>query len=530
MIAVGEAMGAGFSVCVSVGNQCDLELADFVEYLADDDATRVVCLYVEGLLNPARFIAAVDRARANGKAVLMAKSGRTESGARAVKSHTASMAGSYAVLQAIAEAHGIVMVEDAIDMLAIARCISRLGRLRGDGVALVSGSGGGGALMVDALAERNLRIATLAEATKEKLAEFLPPTHRHLPIDMGAMRQRVGQQEYRDAGRKLLAQLMADDDVAGAIVLLTTQPDMDDVARTVAEVGTACRKPLLFINAGGKAGEGARRVMREAGYPSFDHPLDAVRVMASLVQDYRLAKPAPPPPAERLALESLLRELPPGLLNEQDAKRLLAAAGVPVTRGRLARNADEAVRIAMELGLPVVLKAQAAELTHKSDIGGVRLDLGSEAQVREAFGAIAQAAKAFGFEGCLVQEMFKADVELIVGSRWDEQFGAMLLVGIGGTLVELLQDVRLAPAPVSAERAVELLRSLKLAPLLTGYRGKPAVDLERVGAIIARISQLAAALGARLAELDANPLLVAGDRAAVADARAVLTSSAKEHA
>jgi acetyl-CoA synthetase (ADP-forming) len=248
------------------------------------------------------------------------------------------------------------------------------------------------------------------------------------------------------------------------------------------------------------------------------------------VQDYRLAKPAPPPPAERLALESLLRELPPGLLNEQDAKRLLAAAGVPVTRGRLARNADEAVRIAMELGLPVVLKAQAAELTHKSDIGGVRLDLGSEAQVREAFGAIAQAAKAFGFEGCLVQEMFKADVELIVGSRWDEQFGAMLLVGIGGTLVELLQDVRLAPAPVSAERAVELLRSLKLAPLLTGYRGKPAVDLERVGAIIARISQLAAALGARLAELDANPLLVAGDRAAVADARAVLTSSAKEHA
>jgi acetyl-CoA synthetase (ADP-forming) len=201
-----------------------------------------------------------------------------------------------------------------------------------------------------------------------------------------------------------------------------------------------------------------------------------------------------------------------------------------VTRGRLAKNADEAARIAAEIGFPVVLKAQAGELTHKSDIGGVRLDLGSETQVREAFGAIAQAARRFGFEGCLVQEMVKADVELIVGSRWDEQFGAMLLIGIGGTLVELLQDVRLAPAPVSAQRAAELLRSLKLAPLLTGYRGRPPVDLARVGAIIERISQLAAELGPRLAELDANPLLVSGERAVVADARAVLTSSAQEHA
>jgi acetyl-CoA synthetase (ADP-forming) len=332
----------------------------------------------------------------------------------------------------------------------------------------------------------------------------------------------VGQQEYRDAGRKLLSQVMADADVAGAILLLTTQPDMDDVARTVVEVGTACGKPLLFINAGGKAGEGARAVMREAGYPSFDHPLDAVRVMASLVQDFRLATPVAPPPAERLALGGVLAELPAGLLNENDAKRLLAAAGVPVTRGRLARSADEAVRIAAELGYPVVLKAQAAEATHKSDIGGVQLDLKSQDEVRAAFRAIAERAKTLGFQGCLVQEMVKADVELIVGSRWDEQFGAVLLVGIGGTLVELLQDVRLAPAPLSAQRAAELLRSLKLAPLLSGYRGRPAVDLDKVGATIARISQLAAELGPRLVELDVNPLLVSGARVLAADARALL--------
>jgi acyl-CoA synthetase (NDP forming) len=522
MIAVGEDMGAGFSVCVSVGNQCDLELADFVEYLADDSATQVICLYVEGLLSPNKFILAVDRARANGKAVLMAKSGRTESGARAVKSHTASMAGSYAALQAICGAHGVVLMDDAIDMLSVARCMTRLGRMRGDGVALFSGSGGGAALLVDALSERDLRIASLSTKTKEGLAEFLPETHRHLPIDFGAMRQRVGQQEYRDAGRKLLRQVMADEDIGAGIVLLTTQPDMDDVARTVVEVGTDCGKPLLFVNAGGKAGQGARTVTSEAKYPAFDHPLDAVRVVLSLAEDFALRDATPPVAVEKLELKSILAELPRGLLNENQAKRLLTAAGVPVTRERLAQDADEAARIAADTGFPVVLKAQARELSHKSDAGGVVLNLSSPQEVRDAFRAIADRVAGFGFEGCLVQEMVKADAEIIVGSRWDEQFGAMLLVGIGGTLVELLKDVRLAPAPVSSQQAATLLRGLKLAPLLTGYRGKAAVDVDAVGAVIARISQLAASLGPRLSELDANPLLVAGKRVVVADARAVL--------
>jgi acyl-CoA synthetase (NDP forming) len=525
MIAVGEEMGAGFSVCVSVGNQCDLELADFVEYLADDTATQVICLYVEGLLTPARFIAAVDHARANGKAVLLAKSGRTESGARAVKSHTASMAGSYAALQAICEAHGIVLMDDAIDMLSVAHCMTHLGRVQGDGVALFSGSGGGAALLVDALTERGLRLSSLSRHTTEGLAEFLPETHRHLPIDFGAMRQRVGQQEYRDAGRKLLRQVMADPDIGAGILLLTTQPDMDDVARTVVEVGTACGKPLLFVNAGGKAGHAARVVTSEAKYPAFDHPLDAVRVVASLAQDLKLRRTEPPTPLENLDVRKTLAELPRGLLNESEAKRLLAAAGVPVTRERLARDADEAARIAADLGFPVVLKAQARELSHKSDAGGVVLNLSSQNEVRDAFRAIADRVKKFQFEGCLVQEMVKADAEIIVGSRWDEQFGAMLLVGIGGTLVELLKDVRLVPAPLSAQAAATLLRSLKLAPLLSGYRGRPAVDADAVGAVIARISQLAANLGPRLSELDANPLLVTGKRAVVADARAVLAES-----
>jgi acyl-CoA synthetase (NDP forming) len=315
---------------------------------------------------------------------------------------------------------------------------------------------------------------------------------------------------------------MADEDIGAGIVLLTTQPDMDDVARTVVEVGSDCGKPLLFVNAGGKAGYAARIVTSEAKYPAFDHPLDAVRVVASLAEDFKLRDAAPSVAIEKLELKSTLAELPRGLLNENQAKRLLAAAGVPVTRERLARDADEAARIAAETGFPVVLKAQARALSHKSDAGGVVLNLSSPEEVRDAFRAVVERVGGLGFEGCLVQEMVKADAEIIVGSRWDEQFGAMLLVGIGGTLVELLKDVRLVPAPVSSEQAATLLRTLKLAPLLTGYRGKAAVDIDALGAVIARISQLAASLGPRLSELDANPLLVAGKRAVVADARAVL--------
>ena len=528
MIAVGEDMGAGFSACVSVGNQCDLELADFVEYLADDPDTAVICLYVEGLVAPTRFLAAVDRARANDKPVLMAKSGRTESGARAVKSHTASLAGSHAALQAACRAHGVLLIDDAIDMLSVAHCLSVVGPVRQDGVALFSGSGGGAALLVDALDERGLQVAGVSAATTDKLAAFLPETHRHLPVDFGAMKQRLGSAEFCVALRDVMRIVMEDDSVGAGIVLLTTQPVMDEVARATVETGRACGKPLLFVNAGGKAGRDATAVMRAAGYPAFERPVDAVRILAALVEHAELRAAAAPVAREPMALDGVLATLPRGLLNEHETKQLLAAAGVPVTRERLARDADEAAGLARDIGFPVVLKAQARAVSHKSDIGGVVLNLADESAVRRAFDVIATRVGAQAdavLDGCLVQQMVAADVELIVGANCDEQFGPMLLVGIGGTLVELLKDVRLVPAPVDAGGAARLLRSLKLAPLLAGYRGKPPVDLDAVGAVIARISQLVANLGPRLRELDVNPLLVAGSHAIVADARAVLAVS-----
>lgn len=525
LIAVGDEAGVRFSSCVSVGNQCDLETADFVDYMAEDPATRVICLYVEGLAAPDRFLSALDRARAHGKRVLMVKSGRTESGAAAVKSHTASLAGSYPALQAVCEAHGVLLLDDIFDMLLVAECLNRHGRLGGDGIAMFSSSGGAGAALVDALADRDVRVAQLNTATRGALASTLPETHRQLPIDFGVARVTARGETADDTIRKVLSTVMNDPDVGAGIVMLTTGTMMESMARGTVETGKACGKPLLWVNTSGRAGASAQAIIEQGGQLSCRSPQDAVRTMAYLVADFRRAAVAPPAARETLQLDEALAGLPPGILNESQAKRLLAAAGVPVTQERLARNEQDAARIAKEIGFPVVLKVQAPGVSHKSDVGGVALNLGSEEAVSAAYRRIVQElVRRTGTEpeGCLVQEMVTAEAEVIIGTKWDAQFGAMVLVGSGGTLVELLKDVRLAPAPIGAAAAVAMLRSLKLAPLLTGFRGREGIDLDAVGAVVARISQLAARMGPHLVELDANPLLVAKDRIVVADARAVI--------
>ncbi|MCC7083218.1 MAG: acetate--CoA ligase family protein [Burkholderiales bacterium] len=525
LIAVGDEAGVRFSSCVSVGNQCDLETADFVHYLAQDPTTRVICLYVEGLAAPDRFLEAVDRARAHGKRVLMVKAGRTQSGAVAVKSHTASLAGSYPALQAVCEAHGVLLLDDIFDMLLVAECLNRHGRLRGDGIAMFSSSGGAGASLVDALADRDIRVATLHAQTTHALASTLPQTHRQLPIDFGVARVNTRGETADDTIRRVLATVMSDSDVAAGVVVLTTGTMMESMARGCVEVGNACAKPLLWVNTSGRAGASAQAIIEQGGQLTCRSPQEAVRTIACLVTDFRRAAIAEPVAQETLELDEALAELSPGVLNEGETKRLLAAAGVPVTRESLARNEHDAARIAGKIGFPVVLKVQAPGVSHKSDVGGVALDLGSEGGVRTAYRRIVQElVRRTGTQpdGCLVQEMVAAEAEIIVGTKWDAQFGAMILVGSGGILVELLGDVRLAPAPVAAHTALAMLRSLKLAALLTGYRGKAGIDLDAVAAVVARISQLAAHMGPRLLELDANPLIVTRDRVVVADARAVL--------
>ncbi len=526
LIAQAYELGAGFSACVSVGNQCDLELCDFFEHFIDDPGTQVICLYVEGLLRPERFAVAAQRARARGKPVLLTKAGRSTIGERAVASHTASTTGAHDVMRAVCDTYGVVLVDDAFDLLWLAEAIVRMGRPGGDGVALLSGSGGAAALLADALTENGLRLAKLAPATRRRLEPLLPEGRRELPIDLGVLHE-SRDTDYGDSVSNTLAAVMDDPDAAVGLYLMTTQPNMEQAARAVARAQKAVGKPILFVNAAGGAGSRARAALAESRLLSFDQPASAMRILKLLLASRAEPLRSPPVAVIPIHLDDVLNKLPRGTLTDFETKQLLQQAGIAVARERLARSRTVAAAAARELGFPVALKIQARGLLHKSDVAGVRLNLSTLDDVVAAYTDLTRRGselRGAQFEGCLVQEMVQADYELVLATRWDAQFGTVVMVGIGGTLVELVSDVLVALAPIDPAQAEKLLRNLRLASLLQGYRGRAPLDFAAVSRVIADVSQFAANLGPRLAELEINPLFAVDERVIVGDAHARLRS------
>ena len=522
MISRGVDIGAGFSSTVSVGNQADLDLNDFFEYLIDDPKTEVITLYMEGVKDAPRFTALLERAAAAGKPVCIAKSGRSEAGAKAAASHTASLAGSWSAFEATCRRWGVYLFETIYDLLQGALLLQRGKRAASNRVAIFSGSGGGGALLTDALEAHGLRLAELSEATQQAVAAVLPATHRQLPFDFG-MLNHAAAPDPQVAGGSIgiaLDRALHDDGVDAGILLLTTQPGQELVVQAAMAAADRSSKPLLFVQGAGNHGEIARQMLRAAGHGYFDSPHDALKVLEVLT-----TRREPEPPTEVLPGIQVPADLPGGFLTEPDARRLLEAAGIPTTRWQFAADTEAAVQAARALGDAVAIKAVSARIVHKSDIGGVKLGLRGDAAVRQACNDIAAAARAAGVEtldGFLVTEMWRADTELILGVQRDPDFGPLVMVGAGGVLVELMKDVQLAPAPLSHATARAMLGRLRCLPLLTGYRGRPAADLDAIADTMVRLGTLAADTSARLSELDINPLFIAGDRIAAADARATL--------
>ncbi|MET0209177.1 MAG: acetate--CoA ligase family protein [Burkholderiaceae bacterium] len=521
MLSRGIDIGAGFSSTISVGNQSDLDLNDFFEYLIDDPATDVACLYMEAVKDAPRFTALLARAAAIGKPVCIAKSGRSEAGARAAASHTASMAGAWPAFEATCRRWGVYLFESIYDLLQGAQILQRGKRATSRGVAVFSGSGGGGALLADALEAHGLTLPMLSAQTQAALAPVLPATHRELPLDFG-MLNHMAVPDPEVAGGSVgiaLDRAMADEGVGAGILLLTTQPQQERVVEAAIAADRRRSKPLLFVQGAGNHGDPARKALQAAGYGYFDSPHDALKVVAALA-----SRSEPEPKAAAPAFE-FPGGMPSGFLTEPEARRLIEAAGIPTTRWLLAADADEAVRAAREIGGAVAVKAVSASIVHKSDIGAVKLGLVGDEAVRIACDAIASAAHAAGvarLDGYLVTEMWKADTELILGIQHDPDFGALVMVGAGGVLVELLKDVQLAPAPLSHAAALSMLDALKSKALLTGFRGRAPADLDVIADALVKLGTLAAASGGRLQELDINPLFVSGDRIVAADARATL--------
>ena len=507
--------GIGFSQVVSVGNQADLEVCDFFEHMIGDPDTRAICLHIEGLRDGARYLALLAQARAAGKPVIVLKTGRSEQGAAAARSHTASLAGAYKVFAAASRAAGAILVDDPDVMVLLAHFLLRYGPATGSTLGILSSSGGMNGIVADRMQDNGLHLATFSPATSEVLAEYLLPDHTDNPVDMGARRDDVG--EAKGIAEPIATAMAADPAIGVVFIPLTTMPAYETSVSAIIDGLVTAEKPALFALTPGSVATGVRALIRERGIPYCDRIDDALRLLRAYVQ-YQPAEPeiAPSPPA--------LPSPPAGYLNEPAAKALLAGAGVAVTRETMVTSAEAAVAAAEAIGYPVVLKGVSDRIVHKSDAGLVRLNLATPAAVAEAHAAVDAILRAQdpASPGCVVMEMLRGELELIVGVRHDPQFGPAVLVGAGGVLVDLLDDVEVALAPLSPATAEAMLKRLRIWPLLAGYRGRPALDTGAVIATLVRVGALAAGLGPHLAELDINPLLVSRHGAVAADARAVI--------
>lgn len=505
------AHGIGFSHGISVGNQADLELADFVEFLADDPDTQVICTYIEGVKNTRRFVAAAQRARAAGKPWLAVKSGRTEAGSRAAFSHTASIAGNHAVFAAVCAEQGIVLMDDIGAMMTLAASMVRYPGRKVERLAIYTPSGGGVALACDALHEHGVPLADFSDATRATLDAHYTHAQTGNPIDFGA---RISP-DPAVAARETIAALQDDPQTDGIFVPVTMAPFpwlreivLAQRSPFAGEPGAA-GKPALFAVEAGAASDPLRALLREHGVPYTNSMDEAVKVWATwqrVGQQRQFATSSRPAglPAPSDAPAS-------GIYDEDRSKRLFQRYGIPANAGSIATNADEAVRCAAQTGYPVVMKIVSPDIVHKSDVGGVAVGVADEAAVRETYARLCTSARRAmpnaQIDGVSVQAQVKGELELIVGARRDAQFGPIVVFGAGGVLVELLAQRAIASAPVGADRVRALLETLPVWKILDGYRGGRLAVEQGVDAIV-RVSWLAADLGERDFELDINPLIV----------------------
>ncbi|WP_456280698.1 acetate--CoA ligase family protein [Cupriavidus sp. JZ107] len=545
--ALAREAGLGLSHWVTTGNEAGLQVADVIEWLAHDDDTRVILTYMEGCRDGERLRRALAAARAAGKPVVVAKVGVTEAGARSAQSHTASLAGEDAVYQAVFDEYGVHRAESLEAFFRLGYVLSRGRRpsrwhsasgLAADAVApvaIVTVSGGVGIMMADRAEQLGLPMPPMPAARAQALRTAIPFASTANPIDVTG--QIVAQPRVLLDALRDVAECGEYGSVVAFLAAGANAPALwPELQRTVAALhesnGSA---PLLLC---GLVADDRRAWLEQHGCLVFREPAHAIEAVAALAR----AAAQPTDMGGVLAAESWppLPQLPriavdAGALSEHEAMQLLAEAGVPVAPHGLARDADEAVRIAERLGYPVAVKLCSREILHKSDVGGVALNLHDAAAVRAAFARVRDAARCHAeqsggapvpFDGVVVARMLRGWGELMVGVRRDPVFGLVALAGIGGTAVEVFRQMAFGLAPLSMPRALAMLRASRAEALFAGHRGNPAVPLERVAEVLVRVSRAAAAIGPRLDTLEINPFIVTADGPVAADAVITLRQDA----
>lgn len=523
----------GFSHFVSVGNAMDVDFGDLIDYLGEDERTRSIILYVESIRDARRFMTAA-RAFARTKPIVAYKAGRFPESAAVAASHTGALASEDAVYDAAFQRMGLARIFDIGEIFDCAELVGRHKVPAGPRLAILTNAGGPGVMASDALIAARGTLARLAGETLSELNGQLPPQWSHgNPVDV-----------LGDAKSKLVAKaaqtVLKDPGVDALLIIITPQAMTNPtaIARETAALAAATSKPILAAWLGGASMHEGVRLLNDAGVPTYPTPERAVKAFMTLVSYSRnleilyetpkdIAVDLPGDRAEIRGRFTRLFEGAGATLAEGLSKDLLAAYGIPVVRPEPAVTADEAAAVAARLGYPVALKVLSPDITHKSDVGGVALDLEDDGMVRSAFhgmmGAVRKRAPRARLDGVTVQKMVETrdGVEMILGIKKDPTFGTVIMAGTGGTAAELIGDRALGFPPLNERLARRMLEELKCWPLLQGYRGRPATDVAKLVETLIRLSYLAADFP-EVRELDINPLLVAPGGVVALDARAVV--------
>jgi acetyltransferase len=517
--------GVGIRQFVSVGNKPDVSGNDLIEYWEDEPGTRVILMYLESFGNPRHFTP-IARRVSRKKPIAVVKSGRTEAGARAASSHTGALAGADLAIDALLAQCGVLRAQSVEELFDMAMAFESLPAPAGNRVAIVTNAGGPGIIIADACESLGLEIVELAPHTQAGLREVFPAEASvRNPVDMIAS---ATGKSYEVALRMVLNDPQVDAAIAAFVPPLGVR-QIDIATSIVAAAAGKKEKPVLAVLMGREGLPEGRAQLKEAGIPAYIFPESAARALAAMHRHQKWTeRPFQEPErfgVDRRVVELILdRAQAAGRtqLTEVEALKVFMAYGVPTIPYRVAHSEEAAIEVAEELGFPVVLKIISPDVIHKTDTGGVRVDLRSPEEVAEAYRSIVSSVRKghpeARMEGVLVESHMKGGREVIMGMSTDPRFGPVLMFGLGGVYVEAMKDVSFRVQPVTRIDAEEMVRSIRGYPLLEGMRGEAGSDLETLAEVIQRISQLVGDHD-RILELDINPFLAFPQGGMALDAR-----------
>jgi acetate---CoA ligase (ADP-forming) len=511
-------MGIGFSYLIGTGNEAQVELIDCINYMVEDPSTKVIMALIEGFKDGRKFLQVAEKALQKRKPIVVLKLGQSEVGKKSALSHTGNLAGNVRVNDAAFRQKGVLVAEETNDFIESARILTQLLSPKGNGIGIVSTSGGTAGLAADLVIKRNLRVGKLSQVSLDDLSKMIRwfATAGN-PFDFAG-------QILRDdtfAG-KVFDLFLKDDDIHVLLLAMTPVQKHDVILiRSAIASRDKFQKPLVILYVGGKLDPQSENLIKENHVPFFTSPTECVRALENWVhystflnketcKGRELSSPISQP-----AKKSTLDLLGVGRkeITEREAKLLLSQYGIPVTREKLATDAHSANQIADSLGYPVVLKVESKDILHKTDVGGVKLNIRNAEELKAAFEEMVSKIKKkqpqAEIQGILVQEMIQEQgIEAIVGISRDPQYGPTVMFGLGGVLVEVLEDVALRICPITEADAFEMIREVKGFKILQGFRGRPMADVEAIVSVLLRLSQLAMDLEENISEMDINPLLV----------------------